>query len=134
MACIGILTRIGRSILPRLLGDSTKPHMLWVAWGTGETTATDSDVALGGEQFREAFVPTISGAKFTCVHLFTSAVTEAQDGLEWAEIGILDALVGGNLIWRGLLSTDGVIPQTKTLEEGDTLYTTIQFKIIQGTW
>ena len=133
MAGLGGITRIGLSILPRLLGDSSQAHVLYVAWGSAETTITASSLMLGQERQREQFTPTMFTDRFRVYHAFT-AITEEQEGWVFAEIGLFDSVVGGNMLAIWLPSENGVDTVTYTLAEGDIVRPTVTIKIATGNW
>ena len=133
MTGLGYITRIGLSILPRLLGDSTQAHIIYVAWGSGTTAFTTSSLMLGQERAREEFTPVMTAGKFRVYHAFT-AITEAQDGYVWGEVGLFDASAGGNMLAAWLPSEDGINAVSYTLAEDDVVRPTITMKIETGSW
>lgn len=130
MPMIGVIPYWARTKIVKMLSDSTADHVYYIAWGTGTTAASNTDLQLVTEVDRGA--ATIS--EYTTSELRVTkdfTIAAAYNGYVAAEAGVFDA--DGNLIYRGLFSSTGEEAMTRTLATADVLRITIDFYVIQGT-
>lgn len=133
MAIVGVVTQRGRSVLPDMICDDGVAHAIWVAWGTGETEATDLDLVMESEVSRmQATASRLSTYTFYLTANFT--IAEGHDGYEFSEVGVFNALVGGTMIFHG--HQYGVLEYITPREvaEDDILAFQLQFYIDAGSW
>ena len=132
---LGIITQVGRSVLPDMLVDSDKAEVAYVAWGLGTTEAADRDFQMETEVARMAATVSRLGA-YTLYLTANFTITEAQDGYDFTEVGVFDASVGGRMIYHGHQMGGGAQTElvARPVAEDDILAFQLQFLVDAGSW
>ena len=98
----GVVTYSGRKALVRMFMDSTAPHALYVAYGTGTTAVSKYDYRMESESKRELGDSiTRSGFLLRIISTFP-AVTE---DISVTEFGVFTAIYGGELIYHAVMAS-----------------------------
>lgn len=127
--CTGRFTNVGRAILAKLLKDTDNPPAIYIGWGSGTDTITNTDTGLGFEIARKEGTRTrVDANTYTVNGIFIVG----SDG-EFSEMALFDALSGGNMLYRGGYSTNSPIGvydvESKSIATGDILNLTISIDI-----
>lgn len=101
------LTTVGKRRIASHLANAVpvKELITHIALGTDDTPESESNLALGAEIYRVALAEVIQDNK-GCIGDVTIAGSDiGTASYTIKEIGFLDAVSGGNLIWRHVLDT-----------------------------
>ena len=113
-----VVTNVGFNDTAKLLGGTaTVAPFKYIAIGTGTTTATSSDTALGNEVMREEATVTVNNSTLTLQHTFNLTASYAI-----TELGIFNDATAGDMLAR---SDFGAL----NLSNGDSLQVTATFDI-----
>ncbi len=103
--CTGRFTNAGRAKVAAIIKDTAGLPAIYIAWGSGTGTITNSDTGLGFEVARERGTVTRTDADtYTITHTFEVAAAGT-----FSEMGLFDAETGGTMLYRGGYSTDSPV-------------------------
>lgn len=127
--CTGRFVSGGRAKLAQLIQNTDYPPEIYIAWGTGTATISNTDTGLGFEVARaRGTITRVDADTYTIYKSF-----QAQDDGTFSEMGLFDAAVGGTMLYRGGYSTDSPVGvydvESKDISSGDLLNITIGVNI-----
>ena len=122
----GVVPYVGSRALVRMFADSTAPHALYVAYGSGITAVTKYDYRMEAESKRE-LGDTITRVDFLLRIISTfAAVTE---DISVTEFGIFTAIYGGEMVYHAVMANTVILVAATE----DKFKVDVQLTIQQGT-
>lgn len=98
MISSGIITNLGNQVICEHIYKNSTNYVLYIAYGTGTTTPTVYDTIMEAEEARK-----LATVIDTANRLYiTASWVISDDPITISEIGVFDALAGGNLVYHGV--------------------------------